>query len=52
MSVSGNGCERVYAPEKPCESFGCGMIADVLSVAVKGSADNVEITVKYTVTGD
>ena len=52
VSVSGNGCERVYAPEKPCESFGCGIIADVLSVAVKGSADNVEITVKYTVTGD
>ena len=45
-------CERVYAPEKPCESFGCDLFADVLSVAVKGGADDVEITVKYTVTGD
>lgn len=51
VSVSGNGCERVYAPEKPCESFGCDLFADVLSVAVKGGADDVEITVKYTVTG-
>ena len=51
VSVSGNGCERVYAPEKPCESFGCDLFADILSVAVKGGADDVEITVKYTVTG-